>query len=441
MANLKCCYSNNNKWFHMNMRHFVILAILFSLIGAPVMADVKYLTGDPDLSASVAGRNEFSPGEDVVLKVNIENRGLIDMKFVRSGIVERDDLPSTAKLVKVGLSPGDSPIVIRSDPQLVGDIPGGKTASVSFSVKVPADAAAGNYTIPLQVHYVYLKTAEQFGQDAISYTYRDVDETLDLPIRIKPRAMLEAVSISSEHLNAGTEGYLQIAIRNRGSEDAKDAVVRIARNGNSPVIPTDSSLFVGEFPAGSSREARFKVSVSRDAGEGDYPIDLSCQYTNSEGDVVTSDILTIGVPVGGKIQFSVVSSPAEVHAGRKAVIEVEYQNTGSALARHAQARISAVDPFTSNDDTAYLGDLAPGEKAVARYEVHVDPDATRKEYGLDSEIRYRDSLDNSAISDTMKVRVSVVEGENPYLLVAVVLVILAFAGGAGYYILKRRKEQ
>jgi len=425
----------------MYMRHFVILAILFGLIGTPVMADVKYLTGDPDLSASVAGRNEFSPGEDVILKVNIENRGLIDMKFVRSGIVERDDLPSTAKLVKAGLGAGDSPLVIRSDPQLAGDIPGGKTASVSFSVKVPADAMAGDYILPLTVHYVYLKTAEQYGQDAISYTYRDIDKTLDLPVRIKPKAMLGASSISSEHLNAGTEGYLVLTITNRGSEDAKDAVIRIARNGNSPVIPTDSSLFIGDFPAGSSREARFKVSVSRDAGEGNYPIDLSCQYTNSEGDVVTSDILTVGVPVGGKIQFTVVSPPSELHAGGKAVIEVEYQNTGSALARYAQARISAVDPFTSNDDSAYLGDLAPGEKALARFEVKVDTGATAKEYGLDSEIRYRDALDNSAISDTMKVQVRVVEGESPLLLFAGILIFLVCAGGAGYYILKRRVKK
>lgn len=438
MANLKCCYSNNNKWFEMNMRHFVILAILIGLIGTPVMADVKYLTGDPDLSASVAGRNEFSPGEDVVLKVNIENRGLIDMKFVRSGIVERDDLPSTAKLVKAGLGAGDSPLAIRSDPQLAGDIPGGKTAAVSFSVKVPADAMAGDYILPLSVHYVYLKTAEQYGQDAISYTYRDVDKTIDLPVRIRPKAMLEASSLKSEYLNAGTEGYLVLTVTNRGSEDAKDAVLRIARNGNSPVIPTDSSLYVGDFFAGSSREARFKVSVSRDAGEGEYPLDLSCQYTDRDGDVVTSDVLTIGVPVGGKIQFSVVSPPSEVHAGEKAVIEVEYQNTGSAPARHAQARISAVDPFTSNDDSAYLGDLAPGEKAIARYEVNVDAGATIKEYGLDSEIRYRDALDNSAISDPMKVRVKVMEGKSPILLIAGILVILACAGGAGYYILKRR---
>lgn len=423
----------------MNMRYLVILGILISLLCAPGLAEVRYLTGDPDISASVAGRNEYSPGEEVSLKVQIENRGLIEMKFVRSGIVERDDLPSTAKLVKVALAPGDSPLVIKSDPQVVGDIAGGGTASVAFTVKIPADAAAGDYTLPLQVQYLYLKTAEQYGQDAISYTYREVNETLDLPVRIKPVAMLETLSVHAEHLNAGTEGYLVVDVRNSGSEDARDAVLRIARNGNSPVIPADSSLFIGEYPAGSSREARFKVSVSRDAGEGTYPVDISCQYTNKEGDTVTSDVLTVGVPVGGKIQFAVVSPPSEVRAGQKVVIEVEYENTGSAMARQAQARISAVDPFTSNDDSAYLGDLAPGEKALARYEVSVDDGATAKEYGLDSEIRYRDALDNSAISDTMKVQVRVVEGGISPLLIAGILILAACIAGAGYYILKKRK--
>ena len=45
--------------------------------------------------------------------------------------------------------------------------------------------------------------------------------------------------------------------------------------------------------------------------------------------------------------------------------------------------------------------------AVASYEVSVDRSATIKEYGLDSEIRYRDALDNTYISDTMKVKISV----------------------------------
>ena len=71
-------------------------------------------------------------------------------------------------------------------------------------------------------------------------------------------------------------------------------------------------------------------------------------------------------------------------------------------------------PFTSNDDTAFLGTLAPGEMREAVFEISVDKSATIKEYALDSEIRYRDALDNSLISDPMKVRI-VVEKENSLL--------------------------
>ena len=43
--------------------------------------------------------------------------------------------------------------------------------------------------------------------------------------------------------------------------------------------------------------------------------------------------------------------------GSKQVISVEYMNTGETTIYSAQGRISAVDPFTSNDDITYLGDL------------------------------------------------------------------------------------
>ena len=93
--------------------------------------------------------------------------------------------------------------------------------------------------------------------------------------------------------------------------------------------------------------------------------------------------------------------------GSKKVISVEYKNTGETTIYSAQGRISAVDPFTSNDDIAYLGDLRHNESVVASYVVSVDRSATIKEYGLDSEIRYRDALGNTYISDTMKVNVDV----------------------------------
>jgi len=424
----------------MNLRRIVFLAVLISLLCVPALAGVKYLTGEPDLSAAIQGRNEFYPGEDVMLQVTIENRGLVEMKFVQSTIIERDDMPNTAKLVRATLEAGDSPLIIKADPQAVGDIPGGKTVTVSFAAKIPADAPAGNYTLPLLVQYSYLKTAEQYGQDAISYSYRDMEKTVPLTVRVQPRAMLEVIEVKSENLNAGTEGYLCLSVRNGGYEDARDAVIYLSRNGNSPIVPTDSNIYVGEFPTGNTRDVRFRVSVSRQASEGTFPVDLFCRYTNVEGDTVTSDTVTVGVPVSGKISFAVVSPPSEAVAGKKNEIEVVYENTGSATARNAQARISAVDPFSSNDDSAYLGDLAPGERAVARYELKVDSEALLKEYGLDSEIRYRDALDNSVISDTMKVRVKVVSPGLSSLVIAGIVALVIIAVGAAYYIRKNRKN-
>ena len=424
----------------MKITLLAILVIFIALISSPVMAGTKYLSGGPEITAAIAGTNEFSPGQDAVFKVNVENRGLIDIKFVLSGIVERDDLPNTAKLVRATLLPGDAPLIVKSDPQLVGDIGGGKSVQVAFVAKIDENAPAGEYLLPLVIEYTYLRTAEQYGQDSITYTYKEVKETIDLPITIKPEAYVSVESFSAEYLNAGNEGYLVMQLKNNGHVNATSAIVKIARNGNSPIIPTDSSIYIGDFPINGTVDTRFKVSISSEAGNQSYPLDVFLVYNDESGSQMSSKITSIGVPVHGKISFVVTGNPSPIRAGDKQVIEVTYQNTGSGIAFSAQSRISAVDPFTSNDDTAFLGDLAPGESAVARYEVSVDNSATPKEYGLDSEIRYRDALGNSQISDTMKVKVTV-EETSPVMAILLISVLTVAVVAAGYYflILKRKK--
>ena len=124
---------------------------------------------------------------------------------------------------------------------------------------------------------------------------------------------------------------------------------------------------------------------------------------------------------------------------------MEFKNTGDTTVYSAQARISAVDPFTSNDDIAYLGDLKAGETAKASYIVSVDRSATTKEYGLDSEIRYRDALDNTHISDTMKVAINVSSPTgimtilfNPIYLSILVAIIIGIAYGIYHYRMKKQ---
>jgi hypothetical protein len=419
-----------------------LLLLLLASVTGPAMAADKYLYGSPSLSASIAGTNEFSPGETTALTVVLTNNGLNTYKLVDPTAVARDDLPNTAKMVTAGLGTDGVPITVKSDPQFLGDIAGGKSATATFNIRIADTAAPGTYQVPLTVTYTYLQTAEQYGDDSIQYFYETKTETIPVAVTIKPDLLIDVIDVTSEHLNVGTEGYIHLTLKNIGSETAKDAVVHIVRSGTSPIVPTDASAYLGTFAPGETVTATFKASVSNDAEAQSYPLDVQVTYENSDGDTAATDTATLGLPVGGKTDFAVVSTTSSPNPGAKGVLEVIYKNIGDTTVYNAQARLSAIDPFTSNDDTAYLGDLAPGQEAAARFEVNVDADATLKTYGLDSEIRYRDALDNSQISDTMKVQVDIVKKTDSVLTnpFAIAIVVVGVIGGGYYLFAVRRKS-
>ena len=428
---------------------FKKILILFVAVAAccsiPAMgAATKYLGASPQMSAYLTGVNEFAPGSDAIITLKVQNNGVNSMVFLNGTILPPDDLPTTAKLVTIGLGSGGAPIVIKTDPQAAGDIATQGSVTVAFNAKILSNATIGEYQLPLTLKYKYLKVQAQEAGDTLHFEYNDVTDTIPIAIKIKPTVTIDVLEAIPENLNVGTEGYLDLTIKNTGSVDGRKATVKIIRNGNSPVIPTDSSVFVGDFPQNSTISCRYKVAVSSDAGSETYPIDVAVVYVNPEGDTVTSVYDTVGVPVGGKIGFNVTSPAPILYPGETNVVVIEYQNTGTTTAYHAQARLNAVAPFTSNDNGAYLGDISPGARATARYVLTVDGAAPLKTYDLDTEVRYRDTFDNSQISNSFPAAVQVVARPayagiiQSLPLVAVVVIILI---GAGYYVLIMRKKK
>ena len=268
--------------------------------------------------------------------------------------------------------------------------------------------------------------------------------TIPLTIKIKPVVQIEVLKADAPDLVVGMEGYVNLTIKNIGYEDGTQATVTILRNGNSAVIPTDENVFIGDFPRDGIVTCLYKVAVSGDAQQQTYPIDVEVTYTNAEGNTVTSAIDTVGVPVENKLGFIVTSPPAVITQGANGVISVEYQNTGTVTAYHAQARLSAVDPLSSSDTLAYLGDIPPGGNVTAQYAISAASGAAPGTYALDTEIRYRDALDNSQISDTFKADVQVVPRPATSALVqliAIVAVVAVILGAAGYYVFVMRKKK
>lgn len=433
-----------------NKVHLRVIAILAmvsicSLCAVPAMAGTRYMSGSPELSAAVYGANEFFPGTETTIPVSIQNSGLIEYEFTYPTTLTPADLPNTAKLMTVTLTPGDAPVTILSDPQMIGDLNGGSQMTVNFKVRFDSDAQAGTYNLPLLVHYTYLAYADQYGQDALQYFYKTKDVTLDLPIEIRPEIQLGVVSVDCGHITVGTEGFVTVELKNIGNENGTDAVLMLTPAPNSPTRPSVGSVYIGEFPAGSTVTVPFKVAVSADGEAQEYPMDLSVYYRNENGNFVSSDPVVIGIPVYGKIRFVVVSPPQEVTHGGDRLLSIEYKNTGSATVYSAQARIYAVDPFTTSDDTAYIGTLSPGESRIAVFEVTVKSTATEKTYSLDSEIRYRDALDNDQVSDRITVPVSVVAPTgilafltNPVIIAIIVIGVLAAVIILRTYMKKRR---
>ena len=69
-------------------------------------------------------------------------------------------------------------------------------------------------------------------------------------------------------------------------------------------------------------------------------------------------------------------------------------------------------------------------------EVSLDPGATVKAYGLDSEVIYRDALNNEITSDPLKVNVNVVPSRNVIDMLGlsglVVLIVIGILAALGY---------
>ena len=423
----------------------ILIFLVLSLIGImPVMGVDTYVGSSPQMSAAISGVNQFTPGQDVTINVLVRNSGVNDLKFVTLGTIDRDDLPTTAKMVTVGLGSGSAPVVIKSDLQNVGDIKSQGLVTVPILAKILSNASMGEYRVPLTIQYTYLAYADNDAADTLQNHYLVANETIPLTIQVRPLVKIDVIEAVPENLTVGSGGYLDLKIQNVGFEDGKKATVKILRNGQSPIIPTDSSVFIGDFPRNGTVTCRYKVAVSGDAAQQTYPIDVAVTYENRDGDIVTSATNTVGIPIGGKLTFSVTSTPAHVIPGSDNVITVEYRNNGDTTAYHSQARISAVDPFTSSDDTTYIGDLNPGATATALYQIHAGDDAEIKTYLLDAEIRYRDAQDNSQVSDTFKVPVAVEPKPASSGLVSMLpalLLIVIIGIGAGYYLLVMRKKK
>lgn len=417
----------------------VISCLICGLCIAPGMAVGSIFSGGPDLTVSLQSTNELVPGATTDLPLVIDNRGTITEEIYYPFTIPSKYSPTTAMGATVALLPGNAPVLVKTNPQKVGDIRAGAIIPASFTITVPQGTPAGNYTMLARVTYQYMPRAEQETTTDIEYYFKDDSVTLPVSVTVRPIAMPTVVSVEGFGLHAGGEGYLAITMNNTGQDTARASSVYLVPSGASPLVPSTNGIYIGDFAPGNTTTARFKMSVAQDADPTQtYPVGVYLKYTDYEGNIVQSPLVNTGMDFKEKIRFAAQQDPVILTPGKTDVVSVTYTNTGTSPAFNSQARISVVDPFTSEDDTAYLGTVLPGQSKSALFSIKTDGSATPKTYSINSEIQYTDISNTEYTSDTIRV-LATVEDETTSYFLPVLLLVVVLCGVIGYIVYRKTR--
>lgn len=257
-----------------------------------------------------------------------------------------------------------------------------------------------------------------------------VDPDVDLEIKLQQTEMnyeaqkTTAIGIVAVLISLDPEVKVKTGPQEAGSlvsgqqtEEPVQFTIEIAKNARAGVHPLMLSLLYGY-------QENVQISGENDTDQGVTDLEVGLWYE------VKSQNLTIPVMVKDEADFEVVEISGNMVAGEESLLYVTYRNVGELPVTDATVRISASDPFSTTDDQAFIGSLAPGESALARFNLKVDETATPKMYGINSEIKYEDVDGHDRISDNIKIQVetlpivSTAEKFKNVILIGFVVVLL-----------------
>jgi hypothetical protein len=223
-----------------------------------------------------------------------------------------------------------------------------------------------------------------------------------------------------------------------------DQVIEALRSGDKSKDPMKFTIKIashapaGEYPMELRLSYDYQYNAEVDADELDPEIGLR-GFQSSYWYQRANETVTIPVLIKKESDFEITGANADLSAGEKdGIIMVTYKNAGEETADDAIARLSVFKPFSSTDDQAYIGSLAPGEERTVKFKIDVDSDSTAKPYSINSEIKYTDLRGDTVISQSMKIPVTVSPAGRSYTLPGIVVLVLLVAGGA--YLFRRRRS-
>jgi hypothetical protein len=303
-------------------------------------------------------------------------------------------------------------------------------------------------------------------------------QTASVPLVLSNKGVLEGFKSEKEVKNLTTINdqlnltLQQMEVQNVNGILTAVGVTAVLESNVEGISVKTGAQEVGSLPTGyTSLPVRYSVDIQNGLPAGEYELTLNVTYKHLRNVIYSADAIegptgslggiknlnasywynenvTKKIPVIIKVKedtrFEIVNIEHNLSSSNGGMLHVTYKNSGEKVAKSAFVRLSTATPFSTTDDQAYIGDVAPGDTVVAKFKLNVDSDSLiyDKLYGINSEILYEDTSGHQVVSDPLKVPVQIAKEPfwNTTTIIIAIAIIIAVVAGIAYFIIRKRKK-
>lgn len=182
---------------------------------------------------------------------------------------------------------------------------------------------------------------------------------------------------------------------------ARNVRVRLDDN-DTPIRVRTSEQAIGSVSENAPNPATFEISVPDDIEPGTYELEARVRYSYTDVFTQRSNVLsersrtvtrTVEVHVDETARFAITDVSTDAQVGDEGAVSVTYENVGNEIASEARVTTESTSPRMtfgqSTTDQAFVGTWEPGEQRTVEYDVAFAPDASVRNYTLESTVQFR----------------------------------------------------
>ncbi len=338
------------------------------------------VTNPPTFNFSFIPIKPITPGDKFTVDVQLKNEG--------------------GSISKISLTINSTSFFFDGLSQLnVGDLASGQTTSFEIPIVASASLQSGVQSIPLTVTY----------QDPLG-SLQQMTITIT-PVNVVKSSVDFIVDAQAEKrpVSPGDKTRFLVNITNIGNSNAQSAKISVSSASSSFTSLGSSERYFDSIAPNSKEQMEFEIGVGGTTAAGYYPVTITINYLDNNGETQTPIQKQVGIEVGDVPQISITPSttPSPVAAGGAYTISLQFSNTGNINIRALSVNASSESFEILSSSQNYIGSLNLDDYSSVDYTIYSNNNLKPGVYPIHVTMTFRDAY-NTEHTVTQDVPIEVV---------------------------------